>query len=219
MSKADDDPIIPPEWVHLADLPRWVDFVHGVRSHAITGELVLAVRSKLETQHRIPCEPRDRTSSPSLPPGLVNEAWHGVRQVFVSDWEIAEADWKVGTVGGWKQGNGTRERLPIEVPWQQVDRFVRASLPWWKWEASSGSKTTTGGPRSGITSRGGAPPTYDWTAFIREALRAANLDGFETRADMAKHMLKWVAETWKYQPDPRTLQRKLAELYPADLPK
>lgn len=70
-----------------------------------------------------------------------------------------------------------------------------------------------------IASRGGAPPSYDWKAFNQEALRAANLDGFTTRMEMAAQMRKWVAEHWEEQPDERTIQRRLAELYPSDLPE
>src|SRR3954468_217764 len=107
----DDDSIIPDEWVTLANLPRLVGLIYGVRSGAITRELILAVRSKHQIQHRIPCKPRDRTRSPSLPPGLEQESRAAVLRVFVTDWETADPDWKSLTVGGWKQDDGTRERL------------------------------------------------------------------------------------------------------------
>jgi hypothetical protein len=68
-------------------------------------------------------------------------------------------------------------------------------------------------------SRGGRPAEYDWAAFTRELVRAANLDGFDTRLALGTHMRRWVAENWKKQPEEMTLQKKLAELYPMDLPE
>jgi hypothetical protein len=67
--------------------------------------------------------------------------------------------------------------------------------------------------------RGGRPPTYDWDALTREAVRAANLDGFENRAAFAKHLRAWVATNWQEQPDERTLRREIAKRCPSDLPE
>jgi hypothetical protein len=175
MTEADAEDSIPPEWVTLADLPRWVDRVHGVRTVAITRDLYLAVRSKREIKHRVACKPRDRTNSPSLPPGLVNEAWHGIRRVFVEDWEVAEADWKAATVGGWKQDDGTWERLPIEVPWEAVDHFMRISLQGWKREAAEAraapDRDMSRTPQSSVTAVAGTG-----AAEKQMTVRWSNLD-------------------------------------------
>src|SRR4051794_21768844 len=124
MSRADDDPTIPPEWTLLSELPWWVRRIYSVGSDAIRRELILAVRHH-ELPHRVQCKSRPGTGrSPSLPPGLNTHFQRFQARVVVTDWESASADWKSSTVGGWKQGDGTRERLPIEVPWKEVADFV-----------------------------------------------------------------------------------------------
>jgi hypothetical protein len=74
-------------------------------------------------------------------------------------------------------------------------------------------------PAPSERARGGRPPTYDWDAMTREAVRVANLDGFETRAALAKHLRDWVATNWQEQPDERTLRREIAKRCPSDLPE
>jgi hypothetical protein len=154
----DPHPTIPPEWLQLADAPCWIDRVHGVRSDAITRDLFLAVRIKYEIQHRVWCEWRYRYTSLILPDGLV----YGDRSfpcIYVSNWETAGADWSNGTVGGWEQDDGTRARLPIEVPWKAVDWFVRPRLRGWKREAAEARAETdrdmSGMPRSNLTTVAG----------------------------------------------------------------
>src|SRR4051794_38094808 len=122
MSAADDDLTIPPEWVRLSELPGWIHRIYNVSSDGIRRELILGVRHRREIPHRVQC--RTITHGPSLPPGLeLTDGFLG-RRVFVANWEVAGADWQSCTVGGWKQGDGTRERLPIEVPWANVGDFV-----------------------------------------------------------------------------------------------
>jgi len=74
-------------------------------------------------------------------------------------------------------------------------------------------------PTKPAVAAGGRPTKYDLGAFRKEAVRAANDDGFESRRAMSDHMRDWVAKNWSDQPDERTLQRYLAELYPDELPK
>src|SRR4051794_16377475 len=128
-NKADDDPTIPPEWVRVFELPGWVRRICRTDDKVIVRrELILAVRHR-ELPHRVQYKSRPVSLSsprhPSLPPGLVEQA-HGFqdKRVVVASWELAEADWKDCTVGGWNQGDGTRQRLPIEVPWKNVADLV-----------------------------------------------------------------------------------------------
>jgi hypothetical protein len=203
MTEADAEDSIPPEWVTLADLPRWVDRVHGVRSEAITRDLLLAVRSKLEIQHRVTCKPRDMTHSPSLPPGLVHAMWHGIRRVFVEDWGVAKADWKAGTVGGWKQDDGTREPLPIEVPWEAVDWFVRSRLRGWKREAAEVGKAAAPGAPISRSGAQGRPTSV--ANLVRPELdrRTAAGETLPTAKAEAKALSQWLATAHPHQPQAR----------------
>lgn len=187
-------PIIPPEWLRLVDGPWWVDRVHHVSSDAITRELSLATRTKIEIRHRVFCEPRDRTYAPSLPPGLVRAAWHGVWSVFVVDWGLAEADWQAGTVGGWEQNDGTRERLAIEVPWEAVDHFVRIRLRGWKRDAAEVSELIT---RSGAQGR---PSSVSNLVRPELARRAAAGETLRTVKAEAEALSQWLATTHAHQP-------------------
>src|SRR4051794_11121874 len=150
MSAADDDPIIPPEWVRLSELPGWIHRIYNVGSDGIRRELILAVRHRRQIPHRVQCQvnihrPR---GYPSLPPGLeLTDGFLGQRRhVFVADWGLAAADWQSCTVGGWTQGDGTRERLPIEVRWESVEDFVAIRLFGWKKQARLAALAETGQP-------------------------------------------------------------------------
>jgi hypothetical protein len=162
--RADDPhPTIPPDWLQLADASCWIDRVHGVRSEAITRDLFLAVRSKLEIPHRVWCEWRYRHGSLILPPGLAYGSPNGTQCIYVSNWEVAGADRTNCTVDGWKQDDGTPERLTVDVPWEAVDRFVRIRLPRWKREAADASKPMVSAPLS-------ADPAVWMLAYARDQL-------------------------------------------------
>jgi len=159
-------------------------------------------------------------------------SWRDDAQAFgyrmiADDWDRANVDRRNGTVRGWELQDGTAERLVIEVNWQAAKSWVAPRVKRWKMQERTGilaiaSKATSGAsaiaPPRGGAARGGAPPTYDWAAFTRELIRAAILDGFNTRSEIAAHMRKYV-ESWEKQPDAETLRRKLKELYPDDLPE
>lgn len=237
--KGSTDPLpdIPPEWLPLTDLPGSVARWYGVSVATVAAEVVEAVwTGGLRTAHRIAgVEPRGHYRK--LPCGLVRKnegAWGKLLDVdgravpdswiVADDWTVAEVDRRDGTVGGWAEKDGPRKRLSIEVLWKAVKDF--SAIRVWRWKQENVPHLPSGpgrvapsvAPVPVTASRGGAPAKYDWNAFTRELIRTANLSGFATRTEMAAHMREWVAENWRAQPDERTLQRKLAERYPTDLP-
>jgi hypothetical protein len=128
-------PVVPPEWVELAAAPQWIDRRYGEgAAAAIVPELILAVRNRT-LRHRIRgIKPRNSPHGIQLPPGLDFERdWSGNivdrNWIVVKNWEAAEADWTFGTVGGWEQRDGTRERLPIELSWEAIAYFMSMILP------------------------------------------------------------------------------------------
>lgn len=59
---------------------------------------------------------------------------------------------------------------------------------------------------------------YD-DAFIEEMVRFANLDGFNTRAGLTKHMKAWCAETkGNDAPSDRTIERWVERWCPKETP-
>ncbi len=125
-------PPFPPEWVLITDVPAWVARLYNVDPIAVALELIPAVRGRVELQHRIPGINANHSSmyQKSWPDGLDKE---GALRSYVSaiNWEAAETDWTSGTVGGWGKP-GERERLPIEVAWQSVERFAVNRLAMWR---------------------------------------------------------------------------------------
>lgn len=156
---ADPFPPVPPEWVRVAELPRWIERCYDLSGDHITTELILSVRSG-ELRHRIPGIKGNYSSlrTPSLPPGLENQSTAGTHRTFVTDWDAADVDWSSGTVGGWTHG-GARERLPIEVSWQTVETFAALRLRRWKRTASSPlDATPPSKSKERETSKRGRPP-------------------------------------------------------------
>jgi len=142
-------PPLPPKWLALAEVSTWVHRMYGISGDVISKEIGLAAKRglkvsggmtaghKLELMHRISGIYSIFYSinhPAALPPGLGYAQWSG-GLIYVTDWDAAEVDWSRGTVGGWvlKPG-GSRERLPIEISWTSVERFVRIRLPEWKLE-------------------------------------------------------------------------------------
>ncbi len=189
MNTAGDDPTIPPEWPPLIELPDWVRRIYGVGSDAIRREFILAVRSGMEIRHRVLCERRYLAYSHGVPPRF-DVAWSG--RVFVADWERAEADWQRCTVGGWKQGDGTRERLAIEVPWQDVTDFVTIRLARWKQQANSAALNRTGAA--------GRPSSI--SNLVRPELirRAAAGETLSTVTAETQALSDWLAKNHPNQP-------------------
>ena len=73
--------------------------------------------------------------------------------------------------------------------------------------------------RTALPAKGGRPESNFRKKFTRELVRAANLDGFDTRAKMRLYMKAWAKDKGLEQsPDDKTVRRWLDELYPHDLP-
>lgn len=70
-------------------------------------------------------------------------------------------------------------------------------------------------------SRGGRPPGHDWPAFTREVIRIASEDGLTNRRALCDLMVAWCTESWPSdkQPDRETVNKKLKELWPEQLPE
>lgn len=217
-------PIVPPEWVALVDVPQWIARLYGVVGEVVVVAIVLGVRSgELRACHRIPdLEPRVVSrGGRALPPGLDHGLFRGGagrnrHRVFAEDWEAAETEWKDCTVGGWAPDvTRERERLPIEVEWQGVERFVLPRLSEW--------------PRSGapvaaapIQRRGGGRASRpDKTRFVQQAVARLTLDGnLLTLTELRRHMREWAVENMSDALDDTTVNRWLDELVqPGLLPK
>jgi hypothetical protein len=209
MNTIDDDAIIPPEWVPLSVAPNWIDRIYDVSGGAVRRELILAVREKLHIPHRVLCKLRT-SSTRILPSGFVYEWSWGVQCVFVTDWELAEADWKSCTVGGWKNSDETRERLPIEVPWKWVDSFVRPRLRGWKRETADAPLS-----RTGAAGRPSSLANLVAPELMRRALAGETL---ATIKDEAQALSTWLAENHPKQPQikPKAIENSLrAQLWAA----
>jgi hypothetical protein len=68
-------------------------------------------------------------------------------------------------------------------------------------------------------SKGGAPRKVE-DAFIREMVRFAALDGFDTRLQLTKHMKEWCAATsGDAAPSDRSVERWVERWCPYEIPK
>jgi hypothetical protein len=191
------------EWEPLADL---LDIIEREMKIA-PAEAAALLRSALET-NEIPTdvpdwvEPKGYHDAPEPRAGWVIQdgtAGRDVNQISPRGWP--NVDWTRGSLNGHQ----------IRVPWTRVKAYLTERLQVAVGAPSPDSSVSVG--------KGGRTPIYDWVAFNREAVRGAILHSFDSRADMSKYLRSWVAEAWSVQPDERTLQRKLADLYPADLPE
>ena len=128
-----------------------------------------------------------------------------------------------GGSGPWYDRAWSKLRFPRDVVlklWpstKMASATASARLPLAISESPTSAQTDNEPPPT--KSVGGRLPQYDWDAFYREAVRIANLDGFATRREMAGHLRAWITANWTKQPDERTIQRRLAKLYPSDLPE
>jgi hypothetical protein len=145
-----DLPIVPPEWIALRAASEWLEQSYGAEvAAAALPELILAVRERsLSETHRIDgAQPRHSPRGTLLPTGLDYErySWSDSilphRRIVATDWEAANTNWRDGTVGGWEVGDGRRERLPIELSWEAITRFMSMILPRLKRQGKSAAAT------------------------------------------------------------------------------
>jgi hypothetical protein len=135
-------PDVPSDWVALSDLPGCVARWYGVSMTVAAPAVVDAVwTGELYHWHRIAgITPEGRWRE--LPGGLTDT---GVRPIYdprpegTSDyrvvaynWAAADVDRRKGTVGGWPQKSGVRERLLIEVSWVAVKDWADPRVKQWK---------------------------------------------------------------------------------------
>ncbi|MGI4943470.1 MAG: hypothetical protein ACRYHQ_23375 [Janthinobacterium lividum] len=69
---------------------------------------------------------------------------------------------------------------------------------------------------------GGAPPRYDWDAFIVEIVRLAFNGAFLDRAELRGHMRKWCTREWGHLtqiPDDKTIKRRVDLYCHPDIPE
>ena len=64
-------------------------------------------------------------------------------------------------------------------------------------------------------------PGHDWEGFTREVIRIAAVDGLTNRRALCDLMVAWCTTTWPSdkQPDRETVNKKLKELWPEELPE
>ena len=227
----------PPDWVHLPDVPGWIERRLGFPGLPLVPSLISALRQPLVLTYRIGDTKRasefyDLRNGYRLPPGM--SVYDYSKRVVVNDWEKADPDWRTGTVAGWKLNNGSRDRLPIEVNWLSLERWAP---PLARDLASRARKAATSiavgadvtadasgkGPEPAGAGnldpqrgRGGHPTLHDWDRFwIQVALWTAKNDVDEPeklRPELRRHMLKWVQGLDKV-PEASTVEKKLALLW------
>jgi hypothetical protein len=117
---------VPPDWVTFRDLDRFLQARFNVRLETCIYELVSTMKRGV-ILHRIgDIKERHTWRAPSLPAGLDSESFgRGGRRILVVSWDAAEADFGSGTVGGWKDDSGDRERCAIELLWSSVENWMR----------------------------------------------------------------------------------------------
>lgn len=138
-------PDTPPEWMPLADLPKWLVEWYQVDRAAITETIDAVWTGDLRQYHRISGLKSQKGQHGDILPsgcewrrGYHSGSFIDSELVFAEDWAAADVDRHSGTIGGWAKADGTRERLSIELPWKEVRNFVRLRLPRWKRTASAG---------------------------------------------------------------------------------
>ena len=125
LDDAEHDPwAAPPDWVHLPDVPDWIERRLGLPGLSLVPSLISALRAG-GLRYRIGIPSRHLNGSDRFPDGYA--VYPHPKRVVVSDWEKADPDWRAGTVAGWKLADGSRSRHRIEVSWLAIERW--AALP------------------------------------------------------------------------------------------
>jgi hypothetical protein len=154
MDETDDDhttqlPAVPPDWIWAVDFPSLLAKWHRVSVAIVALEATDALwTGHLSFCHRIAgVEPHGNTKK--LPPGLQwshddprwscdylsfgRETYVGAYDRIVAyDWTLAEVDRLRGTVGGWPDEAGIRQRHPIELPWVAGKAWAELRLEQWR---------------------------------------------------------------------------------------
>jgi hypothetical protein len=118
----DDDPYAqPPPWVPLSDLPRWLE-----RRFKLPGSALELARSLIEgiREFKLPYRVQGFPyfAGDRLPPGF--KASSGPSPLTIEDWDLAETDWKAGTVRGPARRCAQGDRYPIEVLWLRAVQWA-----------------------------------------------------------------------------------------------
>lgn len=200
MTETDYDPIMPPIWVPLPELPRWLQDIHGL-TEADAWSMLLHLRTW----------PFHFRVSYGAGKNEILVSWNGWD---VKDWKIGRAHW---------EDDPPDIDYPLGVSWDAVVRAVRLRrererqalpppVPPGHVDVAGGMEAATSSRRSSI---GGRPLEFDWMGFARELIRLANtLDGLPDRAATTEHMKKWCAEKWGREPSDSMVRGKIALLHP-----
>ncbi len=215
-----------PEWIRLPDVCRWL--VHRFGFNATDPLLVTSIIEAVRfgfLLHRIDGYLVREYAIP-LACAIDTEGAPGGPRVVVQDWGSIVVDWKEGVILG-----GPDRDVPFQimvwwgsaVSWGAAyletlsPQFIRPASPCKPGDLPNPLNEFATG--HGITkSDVGRPRSKAREEFNREAIRAANLDGFESRSEMRKHMSDWTDTHLAKSVDARTIRRWLEELYPEDLP-
>jgi hypothetical protein len=230
-------PEVAPDWVPLADLPGWIARCYGVRLATVAAEVVDAVwTGELRVPHRVAgIKPNNRRNGALLPSGLAEaggdpfgisfslfeDRWSNDKfeaRIVADDWSDADVDRRNGTVGGWPQKNGVRERLLIEVSWEAAKAWAGPRVKRWRQDEGHFSAEPTAvavTPALGLSRAGGRPRKWDWDAVVKEMMRLANTaNGLPDRTNTTKHLLEWCMMQWGDEPGESTMREKVAIWYP-----
>jgi hypothetical protein len=214
-------PDVPPDWVALSDLPGCVARWYGVSMTVVAPAVVDAVwTGELCPWHRIAgIKPDGRWRG--LPDGLTHTGVlpiHDPRpdapfegRIVAYDWAAADTDRRKGTVGGWPQKSGVRERLLIELPWVAVKDWAGPRVNRWKQEASedraAADRDMSGTPPPSVTTVAGTvlaeKQMAEWLTRLmqrepstptrkKDALAAALKDGMREISERA-FLRAWAA--------------------------
>ena len=126
MDNTEHDPwAAPPDWVHLPDVPVWIERNLNYPGLLMVQGLIAALRTR-RLKYRIgglgPTLAYVSGYGPRLPDGLV--VGDSPRRVMVADWEKAQPHWQSGTVAGFRTNGNDQSRLPVEVWWLDVARWA-----------------------------------------------------------------------------------------------
>lgn len=124
--EADDPWAAAPDWVHLPDVPQWISRRFGCPTEdaRVIQELISAIRHNQLIYRIFGLKP---DHGGRRPPGFGTASDRHLRDSIVTDWDLAETDWKAGTVGGWRGPDGVRARHRIEVWWRRLEYWFQDS--------------------------------------------------------------------------------------------
>jgi len=115
----------PPDWVHLPDVPGWIERNLNYPGLPLIQSFIAALRAS-KLKYRIGGLGRALdfidSNGPNIPAWLV--VWNNPRRAVVDDWEKALPNWKSGTVAGFWTTDNKPNRLPIEVWWMDVAKWA-----------------------------------------------------------------------------------------------